>query len=297
MCATAIDHRRPRSAGVTTDPPALSSSRRSIAEVAVRRGRDLKSFGEIAAIRVGTPGFLTHEPNTSMPNYNLVYAISKRTPPTPKTLKSILDAQAELNRRCTWTHERLSLAPERQAIRAPFALPFTRIIPSSPLPAAYGERRIMADLTAKIPEACAAGSTKVRDNLWNAHLVVAFLRSVSADHPELLLELRDDGGFVLPGAVWIHGGKVELQRQWLNAERERVLERTGDPQAAAPFLWAESEALEGRFFQEAEASECSEVREIQEVGLTWEQLQVMSLQEVAELVVDRVTTPTVKVLA
>ncbi len=144
-----------------------------------------------------------------------------------------------------------------------------------------------------IPEAFASGSTRVRDNLWNAHLVAAFLRHVSAENPELLLELRDDGGFVLPGAVWIKNGKVELQRDWLNRERERALEKFGDPEAAGPFVWAEHQALEGRFFLDGPASDYTEVPEIRELEASWEQLASMSIGDVAELVVDRTTSSAV----
>jgi hypothetical protein len=230
-----------------------------------------------------------------MSNYHLSYAISKRTPPSPKVLKAILDVQAELNRRCTWTHERLSLAPERFAERASFTFPFVRLAPKPAL-AAFRDTELQVS-GARIQDAVASGSTKVRDNLWNAHLVVAFLRRVSEAHPELLLELRDEGGFVLPGAVWIRSGKVELQRDWLNRERERVLEMTADPQAAAPFVYAEAEALQGHFFQEAAASDYAEVPEIQGLDSRWDELQSMTLGEAAEVVVTRVTTPAAPVIA
>lgn len=224
-----------------------------------------------------------------MPNFHLVYAISKRTPPAPKTLQSVLDLQTEVNRRCSWSHERLALAPERSAARSPFApFPLTRFAFGRPGFSVASERAEV--VSPVIPEAAAAGSTKVRDNLWNAHLVVAFLRHVSNEHPEMLLELRDDGGFVLPGAVWIQGGRVELQREWLNRERERVIETSGDPNMAAPFVWAEAEALQGRFFVPGRASDFAEVREIQELGATWDQIEAMTIEDVAELVVDRVAS-------
>jgi hypothetical protein len=238
----------------------------------------------------GTPGSLiNHEPIFPMSNYHLFYAISKRTPPSPKTMKAITDVQAELNRRMSWSHDRLSLAPERQAARAPLAFPFVRFAPSRPT-FASGERQSEAPRVSYIEDAFACGSTKVRDNLWNAFLVVAFLKHVSMAHPELFLELRDDGGFVLPGAVRIRNGNVELNREWLNRERERTLEMTGDPQAAAPFVWAETEALEGRFFQEATASEYAEVPEIKGLELDWEQLETVRLEDAADVIVKNVAS-------
>ncbi len=246
--------------------------------------------GMLARNRAGTPGFLTHNLSTSMSNYNLVYAISKRTPPSPKALKAILDVQAELNRRCTWSHERLALdLVERPAVRAPFSMPLFRFTLGRPMFAPLGERAEVSVATTVIPDAAAAGATKVRDNLWNAHLVVAFLKHVSREH-DLHVELRDDGGFVLPGAVSIQNGKVELQREWLNRERERVLETTGDPNTAAPFVWVEAEALQGRFFLDASASDYAQIPEFRELDARWEQLEAMTLQDVAELVVDHVAS-------
>ena len=228
-----------------------------------------------------------------MANYHLFYAISKRTPPSPRVWKAIQDVQADLNRRCSWVHERLSLATSRPAPRMPLLFPFFQLTPSPSMFAGAGEREGGAAVSPRIPEAFASGSTRVRDNLWNAHLVVAFLRRVSAEHPELLFELHDDGGFVQAGAVWIQNGKVKLQREWLNRERERVLERFGDPEAAAPFVWAEHEALEGRFFLEAPASDYAEVAEIQELDASWEQLRAMSTSDAADLVVERATSSAV----
>lgn len=220
-----------------------------------------------------------------MSNYHLFYAISNRTPVREKTLKAIQDVQTELNRRCTWTHERLSLAPAVEATRLSFTLPFPRFLATRPTSSAFGE--LLKQETPERPttDSAASGSTKVRDNLWNAHLVVAFLRQMSTVEPGLLFELRDEGGFVLPGAVWIRAGKVELQRDWLNRERERVLEVTGDARAAMPFVWAETEALQGRFFLDAPASDYREVMEIQELDEHAGETESMSLGEAADLVV------------
>jgi hypothetical protein len=107
----------------------------------------------------------------------------------------------------------------------------------------------------------------------------------------LLFELRDDGGFVLPGAVWIQGGKVELNRDWLNRERERALEATGSPEAASFYVWAESQALGGRFFEEGNVFDHAEVPEIRQLNASWDQLESSSLEEVADIVVKRAMNP------
>lgn len=233
-------------------------------------------------------GLAPHElTNSHMPIHHLVYAISnKGTPPSPKVVRQVLDVQTELNRRCTWNHERLALAPERGADRVPFGLPIVRF--ASLYRGSFGRAGSdgFASGAPRIPDAAAAGSTKVSD-LWNAHLVVAFLRHVSREHPELHLELRNESGFVLGGAVTLRAGKVELSREWLNRERERVLEVTGDMNAAAPFVWAEAEALQGRFFLDEPVSSHAEVTEIGDL-LNWDDLERLSLADAADIVVDRV---------
>jgi hypothetical protein len=248
------------------------------------------STRDARAIARHTGLLLTHGTHpTTM--FSLHYFISKRTPPSPKALEAILAVQAEINRRCTWTFERLNLAPERSSQRPALTFPLFRIGTARPFPPGVTDRSPETASSTSMGDASVSGSTRVRDNLWNGHLVVGFLKSVSHDHPELLFELRDElGGFVLPGAVWIKNGNVELQRDWLNRERERALEATGDPQAAAPYVWAEAEALQGRFFQNAPASEYAEVPEIRESDISWDQLRSMTLEDVAEIVVDRVTS-------
>ncbi len=220
-----------------------------------------------------------------MSNFNLIYSISKRTPATPKALKEILDVQTAVNRVATWSHERLSLAAP-QAQRGPLVFPFMRFghlsdhVPSSS--DGFG-----ASSPVQSNEAFAQGSTRVRDNLLNAHLVAAFCRHVSRLHPTLVFELRDEGGFVIPGAVLMKGGQIQANHEMLNRERARVLELTGDPQTAAPFVWAELQALAGAFFVDGPVAEYHEVPEIKELDCRWEQLTTMSCSEAAQLVVER----------
>jgi hypothetical protein len=236
-------------------------------------------------------------PINHMSNYHLHYSISERTPPSPKVLRSILDTQTELNARLTWTNERLALVARRDLPRPTFAFPYVRFASVRTVPM-HGLETQQGCIATLIPSgAYAAGSTKVRDSLWNAHLVAAFLRNVSARHPELLFELRDDGGFVLPGAVWIQGGKVELNRDWLNHERERALEATGSPEAAEFYVWAETQALGGRFFEEGNVFDHAEVEEIRELGASWNQLESSSLEDIADIVVKRATSPSVPQVA
>jgi len=248
------------------------------------------------ALAARTPDSLySLEATPNMSNHNLTYSISKRTPASPKAAKEILDAQAAMNRACTWTHERLAFAPPRDPGRAAFPLQFARFgLASGNPPAVDG---LGAHSPVPPADVFMYGSTRVRDNLWNAHLVVAFLRHVSRKHPLLLIELRDDGGFVIPGSVWIRGGAVEVNREFLNLERTRALEVTGDPQAALPYVWAELQALGGSFFAEASMDDLGNLPEVRELGATWDQLESMSIEDLASLVVDHATTEAVSVAA
>ena len=248
------------------------------------------------ALAARTPDSLySLEAIPNMSNHNLTYSISKRTPAPPKAVKEILDAQAALNRACTWTHERLAFAPPRDAGHAAFPLQLVRFGLASGNPPALDGFGVHSPTPPA--DAFMHGSTRVRDNLWNAHLVVAFLKLISRKHPSLLFELRDDGGFVVPGSVWIRAGAVEVNREFLNAERVRALEVTGDPQAAVPYVWAELQALGGSFFAEASMDDFGNMPEVRELGASWDQLESMSIEDLASLVVDHATAEAVPVAA
>lgn len=238
-----------------------------------------------------SPDLLTMTP-THMASYTLHYVISRRTPPSERVLKSILHMQEEANRRLSWQHERLSLAPERRVMRSPLAFSFPRFAPATPLPTFD-----LRDGTPRIADGCVAGSTNVRQSLWNAHLVASFLKLASARHPELLFELRDDGGFVLPGAVWIKAGKPEVNRLWLDEQRGRALATTGEIEAAVPFLWAEHQALEGNFFQDGDATDLVDVAEIEGLDVPWERLRSSSIGELADAAIASVCSADAKVTA
>jgi hypothetical protein len=230
-----------------------------------------------------------------MSHFNLTYGISKRTPASPKSLKEILDVQTMVNAACAWSHERLALVAPRETGRAVLTLPFTRFgIVSAPMTL---DPEALAAGAGASENAFVQGSTRVRDNLWNAHLVAAFLKHVSRMHPGLVFELRDEGGFVVSGAVRIRGGNVEANREFLNRERARALEVTGDPQAAAPYVWAELQALAGNYFIDASLSEYGAVPELRDLGARWQELEAMSLSEAAQLVVEHATKAAVPAVA
>ena len=231
-----------------------------------------------------------------MGNFNLIYGISKRTPPSSKVLKEILNVQDAVNAACTWSHERLSLVAPRESGRTTITLPFTRFGYASG-PMTLQPESLAAGPTGSSENAFMQGSTRVRDSVWNAHIVAAFLRHVSRMHPALLFELRDEGGFVVTGSVWIRGGNVEVNRDFLNRERARALEVTGDLQAAVPYVHAELQGLAGNYFLDAMLSEYGEVPELRDLGSRWQELEDMSLSDAARLVVEHATKAAAPVMA
>jgi hypothetical protein len=239
-----------------------------------------------------------HSPqaNYHMGNFNLIYGISKRTPASGKVLKEILEVQAAVNDACAWSHERLALVAPREPGRATLTLPFTRFGFTS-APMTLQPDSLAAGPSGSSENAFVQGSTRVRDSLWNAHLVAAFLKHVSRMHPGLLFELRDEGGFVVTGSVWIRGGNVETNREFLNRERARALEVTGDLQAAVPYVHAELQGLTGNFFLDAMLSEHGAVPELRDLETRWQELEDMSLSDAAQLVVEHATKATAPVMA
>ncbi len=230
-----------------------------------------------------------------MSNFNLTYGISKRTPASGKVLKEILDVQASVNNACAWTHERLSLVAPRESGRTTITLPFTRFGYASG-PMTVHPESLVAGASGS-SENFIQGSTRVRDSVWNAHIVAAFLKHVSRMHPGLLFELRDEGGFVTTGSVWIRGGNVEANREFLNRERARALEVTGDPQAASAYVWAELQGLAGNYFLDTTLSEHGPVPELRDLGARWQELEAMSLSDAASLVVEHATKAATPVMA
>ncbi len=226
---------------------------------------------------------------------NLHYAI-RRSPENPKVLSWALQAQAKLNERLSPFRDRLSLAAVSAAPERPMlGFPFVRIAPARIGP--YAIPDLFQDRSpVHTPNAVAVGATKVRD-LFSAHVVAAFLRSVSKAYPECVLELRDESGqFVLPlGIVIRSGGRLELNAEVLNAERAKVLEATGDPQAAAPFLWAEAQALNGQVLSDSPATEIMEAPEVKELDLDPEVFEQATVGNIASFFVERVIADTAPV--
>lgn len=217
-----------------------------------------------------------------MPNYHLSYAISKRTPPNRKILKAILDAQAEMNRRFQWSLERLTLAPVVAARRAGATMSTRQA------KAAY---RIFPLRDAFEPldpaQSSVYGSTGVGESLWNAYLVAAFLRRISAAYPALRLELREENGFLLSVAVSLCAGQVVPHRAWLKHIDRRLHAFSDDPTMADAYIWGRDEALQGRLFVYGAASDYIEVEEVREVlRKNGHAIETTSLEDAAAVAVE-----------
>ncbi len=193
---------------------------------------------------------------------NLVYSITRRTPVSQKALKWAARAQGLLNEKSVIAQDRLNLAPLGGSTERPtLGFPFFQVAPMKigpySAPGPFNDRS-----AAPSPNVVASGSTKCRD-LWSAHIVASFLRVLSEVHPDIEVELRDETGqFVIPMSVFIRAGRFEMNRDFLNAQRERALETSGDLQAGGPFLWAESRALNGEFLTDVAACDYLDVPEV-----------------------------------
>ncbi|MDB4954444.1 MAG: hypothetical protein JWO36_2013 [Myxococcales bacterium] len=274
-------------------------ARRTARRKEVDHGPTFSGMGSGFACRVAlairAPGFASLTSIHPMANFNLIYSILKRTPASSKVLKDILDAQAAVNAACVWTHERLALVAPREG-RTVFTLPFTRFgFASGPM--TLQPDGLVAGQSGSSENYFIQGSSRVRNDAWNAHVVVAFVKYVSRMHPGLHFELRDEGGFVIPGSVLIRGGNVEVNREFLNRERVRALEVTGDPQAATPYVYAEVQGLAGNFFLDTSLAEYGEVPEIRKLGVRWQDVEAMSLSDLALLVVENATKSAVPAMA
>src|SRR5207244_770466 len=191
--------------------------------------------------------------------------------------------------------DRLNLAPVAGAVERPsLGFPFVRVAPLRIGP--YAVPDPYAERTPSHPaDAIAAGATKTRD-LFAAHTVASFLRSVSKAFPECAIELEDESGqFVIPMGVLLRAGRFELNAEVLNAQRAKVLEATGDPQAAAGFLWAEAQALNGQVLSDGPATECAELPEVRGLDLNPEVFEQATIGDIANFFVTRLISDTAPV--
>lgn len=201
---------------------------------------------------------------------NLIYAVCNGNGAgiPPKVWKQIDEMQRQYNLRFTWSAEGPCLAlqkPELGKFRLNLPFSLSRFTQSQAMEPVLSSGHTPYEGGMFIPNALASGQTKVRDNLWNAHLVVRFLTWVSEQLPDLRVELYDEGGFILAGSVIIERGKVRLNKPYLERMRTRLLEAYGDPTVTVGLAHAELEGMNGNFFADNVAYEYREVPEIREI--------------------------------
>lgn len=248
-----------------------------------RLGPACGNAGQRPLLRRANPGSISIPNPNSMNNITIAYAL-RRTPSAQRALRSILDSQKVFNDRIQWAGDRLNLTPTQpDPSRGPLGFPFVRM--------GDGRQNSFSRLDSepsedRIPDAIAAGKNRLH-RVWDAHLLVAFWRWMSEVH-SVCLELRSESGFIRPGAVLLQDGNAELQRDWLNRRRQQVLEITGNVEAAAPYLFAEAEALQGRFLVEGESGDYpADVAN----HMDWQQLESRPMSDVALDVVKGVLEP------
>jgi hypothetical protein len=217
---------------------------------------------------------------TNIGSINLIYAITGNGQLPSKVWKQIEEAQSQYNRRFTWVYENLSLTLQRPEMKFRLNLPLSKF--NAPSGVVVSSGHLPYDSGILIPNAIASGQTKVRDNLWNAHLVVRFMRWVSEQLPDYRVELYDEGGFILAGSVVIEKGKISLNRPYLERQRMRILEAYGDPNAVLGLAQAELVGMNGNFFADTIAYDYRETLEIKDLLNNDPELCDESISSIAE---------------
>ncbi len=164
--------------------------------------------------------------------------------------------QDAMNRDFSWSCEALDLMPLRDT---PPVLREVIVRPEQPAPAAWG-------------------FTKVRENEWNAMLVVRFCHWLSERIPEATVKLRDEGDLVLGGRVDFRGGAATL-------DAANVL-RDGPPGSGWPDRATEYRSYLGAsdrhvFIRHVPAVEYAALPEIEASGLPAEELARLGVHEVS----------------
>lgn len=218
---------------------------------------------------------------TNIGSINLIYAVTGTKEIPSKVWKRIDEVLRQYNQRFSWVHENLNLVLQRPDWKVRLNLPLARFAAPTGM-AVSSSGHLPYDSGVLIPNAQASGQTKVRDNLWNAHLAVRFLTWVSEQLPEHRVELYDEGGFIYAGSVVIENGKVGLNRPYLERQRARILEAYGDPSVVLGLAQAELAGMNGSFFADTCAFDYRGVLEIRDLLDNDQELGDESLQSIAE---------------
>jgi hypothetical protein len=174
--------------------------------------------------------------------FQLNYAI-RTTPVSTDAMQWILQAQSLLNEATEWSKDELSWAlVDGAAVRDTQAFPFVNtMFPDLDEKMAF---KLLEDgCSLRIPKASMVGTSEIQ-TLWEFHLIVAFLCTVSQKFPDLLLSLSDETCQLLPvGAIEIQRGKVRPYTNWLCSEHEFYVNMSGDEDCVVQRAFAQAKAL------------------------------------------------------
>ncbi|MDQ7814205.1 MAG: hypothetical protein RDU25_00140 [Patescibacteria group bacterium] len=195
----------------------------------------------------------------------LCYEVIHDKPLPYETRREIRLAELMLNHHFKWTCEELSLEYFEQ--------------PETPATS----DKYFSDTRNPSPR-IATGFTKVRDDEWNAALIVGFMRWVSTRLPEASVSLYDEGDYLLPGYVLIRNGRFEVDETRVARQREYLKSQKLGEYLARYDRWVER-ARNGEFFNEYAAWEYASREEIEALGLTREEMLKAPLDEVVNRLV------------
>ena len=195
----------------------------------------------------------------------LCYEVIHDKPLPYETRREIRLAQLMLNHHFKWTCEELTLEFFEQ--------------PETPAKS----DKYFCDTKNPSPR-IATGFTKVRDDEWNAALIVAFMRWVSTRLPEAAVSLHDEGDYLLAGYVLMRNGRLAVDENRVARQREYLKSQKLNKHLARYDWWVER-ARQGEFFNEYSALEYASRKEIETLGLTREDLQGATLDEVVNRLV------------
>jgi hypothetical protein len=127
------------------------------------------------------------------------------------------------------------------------------------------------------------GFTKVRDDEWDAHLVLTFLLWVSSRLPEVTVRIYDEGDYIPAGYLILRRGVPELDLTGVAQWRE-YLKSYGYEYILPRLDEAKQQAKAGVFFTSVPAREYADRPEIAKLGLTDKALAKATLKEVSDAI-------------
>lgn len=206
---------------------------------------------------VEAPGPPAYSSTRKRMGRTLHYKVQADQPIPWEAWREIRAVQAVMNIRFTWRWEELALSPIESDERAKYG---------------FGSLH---------PTVQAWGFTKVCEDEWNAVLVTRFIRWVSRRLPRSLVNLVDEGKYVLLGDVTFTAGESCMRLDSI-PKRRSFLKQRELTQDLARFDNAIVQAGRGVYFAKVPARDYADRDEIKKLALPQDQLDRMTLDEVAD---------------